>query len=189
MSNDRPLRMFVAASVPPEQLEWLAEATAELRERWPAARWAAIESQHITLKFLGATPPDRLEAVESVCRSVAAGRAPGSLRLGGVGVFPSLRRVRVLWVGLEDPSTVLPSVAGDLDAALEPLGYRTEARAYTPHLTLARFREPVRIEAVPELPEAPAPFPLASIGLWRSHLSPRGARYEQLAELPLGHAP
>lgn len=188
MTGDRPLRLFVAASVPPEQLEWLAGATAKLRERWPAARWAPPDNQHVTLKFLGATPVDRLEAVESVCRSVAAGRAPGSLRLAGLGVFPSSRRARVLWVGLEDPSGLLAELAGDLDAALEPLGYRTESRAYTAHLTLARFRDPVRIEVLPELPEAPAPFPLGSIGLWRSHLPPRGARYEQLAKLPVGHA-
>jgi len=188
VSSERQFRLFVAASAPVEQLRWLAEAAVELRERWPTARWAAAENQHITLKFLGATPPDRLEAVESVCRSVAAGRAPGSLRLGGAGVFPSLRRVRVLWVGLEDPSALLASLAGDLDAALEPLGYRTESRGYTPHLTLARFRDPARMEALPKLPEAPAPFRVGSIGLWRSYLSPRGARYEQLAELPLGHA-
>lgn len=188
MSETRSLRLFLAAPVPPDQLEWLGRETAALRERWPSARWAPPGNQHVTLKFLGSTPPDRLDAVITASRSAAAAQQPAWLRLAALGVFPHLRRARVLWAGLEDPARTLTRLAADLDAALEPLGYRSEARPYKPHLTLARFRTPVRIEDLPPLPGPPEAFPLQAIGLWRSHLSPRGARYELLEELALAHA-
>lgn len=188
MSETKPLRLFLAASVPADQLEWLHGETASLRERWPAARWIPPANQHVTLKFLGSTPPDRLGAVLTASSSAAGVYQRCALRLAGLGVFPNLRRARVLWAGIEDPDAVLTRLAADLDAALEPLGYPTEGRPYRAHLTLARFKTPLRIEELPLLPKPPEAFSLAAVGLWWSHLSPRGATYELLEELPLGHA-
>lgn len=188
MKETKPLRLFVAASVPDDHQAWVEQVSALLERRWPAARWTTTENRHITLKFLGATPEDRLEAVAAACRSAAGAHRPAALRLQGLGVFPNLRRARVLWTGVEDPSGTLTEVARDLDAALEPLGYGSEARAFTPHLTLARFRDPQRIEALPPVAEAPPAFRLEALGLWRSRLSPAGARYERLADLPFGHS-
>ena len=187
MTDQKPVRLFVAASVPESELVWLAEQTVGLRERWPSARWTALENQHVTLKFLGSTPPDRLAAVEAACAGVAEGIEPSELALEGLGVFPSSNRARVLWAGLHDPVETLARVAGGLDHHLEPLGYPVEKRRFTPHLTLARVREPVRIDSLPDLVRAKA-FPLEGFGLWRSHLSPRGARYEQLREFAPGHS-
>lgn len=186
--TEKPLRLFLAMSVPADPLLWLDEATAGWRDLWPGARWTKTDNQHVTLKFLGATPPDLLEPVTAACLTAASRHRPAPLRLGEAGVFPNKRRARVLWVGLDDPSRLLAALAGDLDAVLEPLGFRSEARPYTAHLTLARFKTPVPIEELPRLPEAPPAFTPASIDLWRSRLSPRGANYERLAELPLGHA-
>lgn len=187
--DEKPLRLFLAVSVPADRSIWLAEATAGWRELWPGARWTKRDNQHVTLKFLGPTPPDLLEPVTAACLTASKRHLPSPLRLGDAGVFPNERRARVLWVGLDDPSALLAGLAGDLDAALEPLGFRSEARPYTAHLTLARFKTPVAIGDLPGLPEPPPAFTPTSIGLWRSHLSPRGADYERLAELPLSHAP
>ncbi|MGH2805918.1 MAG: RNA 2',3'-cyclic phosphodiesterase [Actinomycetota bacterium] len=179
--------MFVAVSVPRDQLERVDAEIAPFRDKAIKGRWAPIENQHVTLKFLGGTPPDLLPEVEKVCSMVAAGRHAETVSLGSIGAFPNRNRVRVLWVGLDDPYGLLPHLAGDLDASLEPLGFTTEARSFTPHLTLARFKLPVPLKAgLPELDVADLPeFEVSSFELYRSHMSPKGARYEVLKSFPL----
>jgi RNA 2',3'-cyclic 3'-phosphodiesterase len=184
--SDR-LRLFVAVDVPAQHLQFLADKTAPLREKWPG-RWAPIENQHITLKFLGWVDAAALDRAASICADAAADRSPVSLTLTGLGSFPSRRRMRVLWVGLNDPKGVLVDLAEALERGFESLGFEPEKRDFTPHLTLARFKMPIRLDeqlpdiSVTELPE----FDVAALRLYRSHLSPRGARYEVVREFPLG---
>ena len=181
------IRLFVAVSIPRSHLEHIEREIAGFKEKVTNARWSAIENQHVTLKFLGPTPSDRLDEVSQVCSMVAIGRKPASVRLTGIGAFPSRTRVRVLWVGLDDPDEVMAGLAADLDKSLEPLGYAAEARAFTPHLTLARFRIPVPFKSgLPEIDTSTLdPFPIDELHLFRSHLSPKGARYEVLESFPL----
>ena len=180
------LRLFVAASVPDDHLAWVAERITRRRQRWPEARWTGRDNQHVTLKFLGSTPQERLEEVSSACRQTAAGHSPGPLALGELGVFPSLKRARVLWVGLEDPEHLLARLASTLSDLLAPLGFEPEKRSYAPHLTVARFRTPTAVGKLPLVAPPPEAFLLRSFELWRSHLSPQGARYECLESFPLG---
>jgi RNA 2',3'-cyclic 3'-phosphodiesterase len=179
------LRLFVAASIPEDQLDWVETQVAPLKHRWPQARWAPRSNQHVTLKFLGPAEPDRLAGVLRACELAAAGSRASPIGLQGLGVFPRPRAARVLWVGLDDPAKLLAGLARGLDDALEPLGFKGEKRPYSAHLTVARFREPTSIPELPVLGAPPRPFALRSFGLWRSHLSPKGATYESLAEFEL----
>lgn len=179
------MRLFVAASIPHDQLEWLAARTAPLRVRWPDARWAPIENQHVTVKFLGWVAPAALDDVVTVCRAVARGVEPASLALTSLGAFPNARRARVLWVGLDDPDGALSRLAQGLDEGFEPLGIAAEKRSFSPHLTVARFKAPQPLKPLPDLGAPPQPFELAGFSLWRSHLSPKGARYEVIQRFPL----
>ena len=187
MTEARSLRLFLAVSVPQGHLDWTQEQVVRLRERWPDARWIPAENQHVTLKFLGAASADLLDPIAAACHEAAQTRTPGTVSLGGLGVFPSSKRARVLWVGLDDPAGLLASVAGGLDEALARLGFEPEARAFSPHLTVARFKRPTPVGELPSLPPSPGHFPVAGLGLWRSHLSPKGARYERLATFALGN--
>jgi RNA 2',3'-cyclic 3'-phosphodiesterase len=179
------LRLFFAVEVPAELLESVRAGTAGLRSRWPEARWTTPENQHLTLKFLGATSSDDLGNVVRAGAAVARSHAAAEVALTELGAFPSARRARVLWLGVSDPAGVLQGLAAGLSSACESLGYRPEARPYVPHLTLARFKTPVRLEAELTLEIEAAPFEVSEVGLWRSHLSPKGARYELLESLPL----
>jgi len=181
------LRLFVAVSIPRSHLERVEREVAAFKEKVVNARWTPLENQHVTLKFLGSTPSDRLTEIEQVCELVAATHARSSLSLGGIGAFPSRNRVRVLWVGLDDPAWLLSGVAADLDRAFEPLGFASEARAFTPHLTLCRFKIPVPLKGgLPEIDVSDLdPFRIEAIQLFRSHLSPKGARYEVVSEFAL----
>ena len=179
-------RLFFAVDVPRTLLDEIWESVAPLRKQWPEGRWAPVESQHVTLKFLGWATEDGLDDICSVGREVAERHRQSSLALDGLGSFPSARRVRVLWVGLDDPDGLLAGLAMDLDRGLAGLGFEPEERPYTPHLTLARFKTPRRGEGLPPLEPAPGGFDVDRIVLYRSHLSPRGPRYEPLARFPLG---
>jgi RNA 2',3'-cyclic 3'-phosphodiesterase len=182
----KPLRLFIAASVPVAELQRIDRATKELRDRLIGARWAPIENQHVTLKFLGSTPQESVPEIEEVAASVAAGHAPAELSASGLGAFPSTRRARVLWAGLRDEAGLLASLASELADSLAGLGYEPEKRSFTPHLTLARFKEPMPVDRDRLRLEEGEPFAIDQIELFRSHLSPKGARYEVVRAFGLG---
>jgi 2'-5' RNA ligase len=184
------LRLFIAADLPPDLLENLNESMAPLRARpeFASARWTVAANQHVTLKFLGWVDSQVVDGVVTTLESVASSHEPSTMTIAGLGVFPSERRARVLWVGLDDPAGLLAALAADLEAALAPLGFEVEKRAFTPHLTLARFKPPASIAGV--LSEEPGvtekSFAVDHLALYRSHLHPKGASYEVLGTIPLG---
>ncbi len=190
MSSER-LRLFVAADLPPDLLEALDESLAALRSRpeVESARWTVPANQHVTLKFLSWVEAEAVERIATTLATIAASHKPATITLTQLGVFPSERRARVLWAGLDDPAGLLTALASDLDRVLAPLGFEPESRAFTPHLTLARFKPPASISGVlSELPRLAEPFfEVNHLALYRSHLHPRGARYEILRSLTLGH--
>ncbi|MDQ4095262.1 MAG: RNA 2',3'-cyclic phosphodiesterase [Actinomycetota bacterium] len=187
MSSSGRLRLFVAASVPAPLLAELARATVGLRERWPSARWTPPENQHVTLKFLGWVDEGLTPALHEVVATTAAEHDPAKVSLAGLGVFPGPTAARVLWAGLDDPKGLLRSLANDLDERLEPLGFESEQRPFRAHVTLARFKERVRADGLPGLDLGEnAVFGVQAIELFRSHLSPRGPRYEVVRSFPLG---
>lgn len=189
MSSER-LRLFVAADLPPDLLGALSETLASLRSRpeVASARWTQPANQHVTLKFLGWVEAGTLDPITDALAAVASSHEPATLSLSGLGAFPSARRARVLWAGLDDPAGLLAALASNLEAALAPLGFGSETRPFAPHLTLARFKPPASIAGVlSEVPPVAEPsFEVDRLALYRSHLHPKGARYEILRSLGLG---
>lgn len=185
----KPLRLFAAADLPGGHREAVEEVVAPWRDRLPGGRWDPQEKWHVTLKFLGRTWPRLVGWVEDVCRETSASVQPFPVRLTGLGVFPSPGRARVLWVGLDDPSEGLTRLAAGLDARLVP-EFEPERRPFTPHVTVARFRQPARIpdpEALRGIECSAPPFTVDRLVLYRSHLQgPRGSRYEAVGTFPLG---
>jgi 2'-5' RNA ligase len=142
-----------------------------------------LANQHVTLKFLGATWPRLVGWVEETVRAVAASRAAFEIRVEGLGAFPSERRARVLWAGLEEDGSVGRLAAGLEDALARE--FRPEARAFTPHLTLARFEPAERLTDLPAVLDL-EPFVVERIVLFRSHLRRPAPIYEPLRTFELG---
>jgi RNA 2',3'-cyclic 3'-phosphodiesterase len=167
--------------IPDAVKDELHRRMAPYRGRMPEARWTRPENWHVTIKFLGATYPRLVTEVESAVDAAAEAVTPFESAITVLGAFPSARRARVLWAGLEDKGECLASAARDLDERLCE-HFKPEARGLTPHLTLARLRTPINLEdAAPAwigFPVASAPFTIDRLVLYRSHPSPRGARYE-----------
>lgn len=183
-----PLRLFAAVDLPDRVLRVVDGAIEPWRERLPRARWVRPENWHVTVKFLGRTWPRLVSWVTSACREAAGQIRPFRLGIEGMGAFPGATRARVLWVGLEDPDGSLRALAGALDERLAR-EFAPEKRAFTAHLTVARCNPPVPIREHAEELAATRfdvePFRIGELVLYRSHLSPRGARYEPLERFPL----
>jgi len=180
------VRLFVAVDVPDDIRDAIeSEIVGELRDSVPGARWTRGEGRHLTLKFLGNVVEDRVEEIASVLGDIAVRDASFEARFAAVGGFPNVRRPRVLWIGVDEGSAELSELARHVEAGLEPLGFEPEGWAFHGHLTLARFPSPRAIE-LPDIDVRLRPFRVAEVVLFRSHLHPKGARYEALRRFALG---
>ena len=147
-------RLFLAVPLADDVKALVAAQIASLeREGWPV-RWVQPETPHLTLQFLGETAPERAELLRLALPAVVARHAAFDLRTAALGVFPSFRRPRVLWLGLHGPVHRLESLHGGRgeDAARARFSGRDEP--YHPHITLGRVRngdgERVRLRDLPE---------------------------------------
>ncbi len=180
------VRLFAAFDVPLGHREHLQREIDYLKAIMSDARWTDLAGQHVTLKFLGWIDQASVGEAAEICREVCAGFAPSQLRLTELGAFPSMKRARVLWCGIEDEPGAAAGLARGLDLGMTGL-VAPEERAFTPHLTLARFRAPQPLGdefQQPDLSDLPS-FELDHVVLYRSHLSPKGARYEEIERFPL----
>jgi RNA 2',3'-cyclic 3'-phosphodiesterase len=181
----KPDRLFVAIEIPDDAKTAVEEAFRPWREAFPQARWAPRENWHVTVKFLGRTWPRLREWVPARIADAAGSTPPFEVALSGVGSFPSRRKGRVLWAGLDDGGE-LSSVAARVDAALAD-EFAAETRPFHAHLTVARSDPPI------PLPDGFASTRLATpawtvdgLVLFRSHLRRPAPIYEPIGRFELG---
>ena len=143
----------------------------------------------MTLKFLGSTWPRLVEPVRRAIASAAGDQSPFETALTEIGAFPTAKRARVLWAGLSDPHERFAPLVEKLGELLRE-HFVPDQRAFTPHLTLARLNPPANLaQAAPDLvgtSVSSRTFTVDRLVLYRSHLSPRGARYESVGEFRFG---
>jgi 2'-5' RNA ligase len=186
------MRLFVALEIPVAVRDNLAALIMELRDLSAKVgdkrpRWVRRENLHVTLKFIGEVSPEKLEGIRGALSAIRSD-APVEIKFLGLGFFPNDQHPRVLWAGLE-VSANLPSLAGDIDGALETQGIARERRAFTPHLTLARIEPPglhEKLCAAIQKNEARdfGSFQAREFRLIESKLKPSGAEYTTLASYP-----
>jgi RNA 2',3'-cyclic 3'-phosphodiesterase len=162
--------------------EELGRAIAALETSVAGARWVPVQNIHVTLAFLGRVDDGHVAAISAAIADAVQDHIDFTARLGELGAFPSIRRARVIWAGLDDPTRGLAGLAGSVADALEPLGFAREARPFQPHATIARLKQPAPVE----LTVAPTPlaFPIERISLFESHLQRPAPMYEELATFP-----
>jgi RNA 2',3'-cyclic 3'-phosphodiesterase len=185
------MRTFVAWNPDDSVRRSLAGALGELvAAEWPV-RWVDPADLHLTLCFLGEVPAAQIDAVSAALHGVVAGRPPFELRLGGFGAFPSMRRPRVLWVGVE-PAPALLALQRELSSELRGVGSAREEPIFTPHITVARLRRDARppsgVEAASRRFDWSARQDVASIAVMKSIPDTRGSRYERVLSVDLGGA-
>jgi 2'-5' RNA ligase len=134
------MRLFTAIDLPPEVTGRLDALITKLRPR-ANIRWSPAANLHITTKFIGQWPEERLAELQAALAGMGR-RAPIPIRVSGLGFFPNRKSPHVFWAGVEAPAE-LTALARDTDLALAKLGVEPESREYSPHLTLARIKETV----------------------------------------------
>lgn len=178
------MRLFTAIDLPPASLAALSRLLDRLR---PTARinWSPPSNLHITTKFIGEWPDNRLGEIQAALASLGP-REPIPIEVRGVGFFPNPHSPRVFWAAVRAPGS-LAALARETGQALERLGVATEKRLFSPHLTLARIKQPVPVQA---LTSAIAALPSVEFGsfaadrffLYRSQLNPGGSVYTRLSD-------
>lgn len=196
------IRTFVAIELDAPLRKALAQAQADLRSRLQKAmgpdvriQWVKPESVHLTLKFLGDIPEERVPEIVAALARATGACVRCTVDVGGLGAFPDARMPRVLWVGLSGQVAGVARLAADVERALVELGFAPEPKPFNPHLTLARIKERSRdigrALAADRMLERTAPIGTVmvnAIALMKSELKPSGAVYTKLCEAPLKEA-
>jgi len=196
------MRIFIGIDLDPEVRVRIARFLEGVQGFAPDARWVRPESLHITLKFIGEQPAERVEAISERLRRVES--SSFEIRSAGYGFFPTAKAARVFWVGIQ-AGPQLAEVAEKIDMAVAELGIPREDRPFSPHLTLARAGAGRRSGA-PQWHKGDGPNPtfavlekrLAAMGkldfgrmtahefiLYQSQLSPGGSKYNKLQRFAL----
>ena len=182
------MRAFIAAELGREARDAIEALTSELNRELAGVRWIRVDNMHLTLKFLGDVEETFVDALISPVASSLA-RVPGPFEIGidGVGTFGA-RQPRVIWAGVEDRSGLLARMQQAVEEALAPLGIAKEKRSFSPHITLARLKNPVVGLARAIGPRKGIHLGVSAIDscvLFKSILGPGGARHERLHLFPI----
>jgi len=192
--NVEVIRSFIAIELPEElkaDLKSLQNSLITNRQDW--MKWVSPDSIHLTLKFLGDIATDKIDEIIMAMEESSAGIPPFSLQIEGLGVFPNLKRIQVVWVGLTGELNYLNTIQENIENNLAILGYPAEGREFTPHLTLGRVRyaiPPAEQQKFVEIFNKTAfesvhKIDIKSINLMKSQLTPRGAIYTRIGMVPL----
>lgn len=181
------MRLFVAILISDAVRRGIRSALDDFPVTDPPWRWAEPATWHVTIKFLGETPPADLDRVIAALQGVATRHAAFELTLGAFGAFPNLRAPRVLFFGAVNGVAPCAALAADVDAALfAALGLERETRRFHAHATVARVKDPLpdaiarRLALVPPLTDAVTR--VDGFTLVESRLQRAGARYTTVKE-------
>ena len=189
----KKVRAFIAISLPERVLQAIAKLQESLKGSGFKIRWTRKEGIHLTIKFLGDIYWDDVEKIHEAMEQTTRNFSPFNLRGKGVGVFPDIRRPRVVWVGITGDVEELGLLQRDLEDQLNNIGFPKERRSFKGHLTVGRVKGRVDLAKLANALEAAGefrtePFMVQSVVLFQSDLRPNGAVYSRLTEVPLGNA-
>lgn len=191
-------RLFVAIPMPEAARNLMGRVIQLLaHEDWPV-RWIDPDTAHMTLHFLGATPPEQAELLRMALATPAAKIPTFELKTSGLGVFPNARRPRVIWIGLDGETDQLQRLYREIGGTLSALGLAPDTDRFNPHITLGRVRDtasPAFAAAIQTQLDANSAtsritansvkVPVDEILLVRSFLDAKGAKHTPIASFPL----
>ena len=184
------LRIFIAIKIPGIVAKQIIRTSEPLRKIKDRVKWVEPENFHLTLKFLGDTPQDRLEPICDALCAATKNTGKFDVTFGGAGAFPGPRRPKVLWIGVNQGGHQMIRMAESVDQALETLGFTREKRPFSPHLTIGRYKDRRGGGNLTEPLQAMAEFTTDiftcdKIHLIKSVLTPKGPIYTTLESFTL----
>jgi 2'-5' RNA ligase len=184
------IRAFIAIELPEKIIASISRVQESIRSQGFKVRWVRPQNIHLTLKFLGDIKAAETKAVEKVVLDSVVGSAPISMTARGLGVFPGIKRPRVIWVGIGGQTDELIELQQTLDKKLATIGFSRERRPFKGHLTMGRVKAKIDSKRLLEAMKAfdgfeTEPFVADRLILFQSDLKPSGAVYAKLMEAPL----
>jgi len=191
------IRAFIAIELTAEIQNRLDEVITAFKKQLNGVpvRWVPAGNIHLTLKFLGDVSMANLKILTDILITEVAGHRPFEVSVGGAGAFPSNRRPRVIWVGVEAPSE-LALIQSGIEAAMARLGYPREDRPFSPHLTVGRVSRNANSDDTHMISKVLETSRVGFLGaacvqeicLFRSDLHPTGAVYTRIYNAPLSQS-
>jgi 2'-5' RNA ligase len=183
-----PIRTFIAIDLPPAVISLLAKVQEELKAAGLQVKWVRPKNIHLTLKFIGNISPSSIDKIYGAMTDAVDDIAGINLVAREVGVFPGIKRPRIIWVGLGGQIQLVFAIQRALEDNLEALGIKKEIRPFKGHLTLGRFKQTVHPDTIRRLMQEYAnlsseEFTVSRIVLFRSELKPTGAVYTPLQQV------
>ena len=184
------IRTFVACELPREIRSEIGQIQEDLKHRRLRLKWVRPENLHLTLKFLGDVSTGQIDTIVAAIEKVARAFMPISLAAKGIGVFPGIRRPRVLWVGIGGQFPQLGQLQATVADELARAGFPAEKRPYKGHLTIGRIKTAVDprqlAAALTEYADfETTAFTVDEVVLFRSQLRPDGPVYTRLRNVTL----
>lgn len=184
------MRLFTGIDLPEDAIDVFERLLVRFR---PAAhlKWSPAYNLHITARFIGEWPEAKLDELKEALLKVPP-RPPIKISFRGLGWFPNARRPRVFWAGV-DAGTQMKELAHDIDSALELIGLPRDERELSPHLTLARIKQPVPLDKLLQMVATMENAEFASFladrfYLYRSQPGSAGSIYTKLSEFRFAEA-
>lgn len=188
------IRSFIAIELPDELKKELAQLEDRLESgQHSGVKWVNPYGIHLTLKFLGSIAADMVGDITRIMEASVQGIHPFRLEVKNLGVFPNLRRIQVVWVGVKGEVDKLAQLQQRVESDLANLGFTLESRQFTPHLTLARLRPQAKSNErqrfgqliVDTEFEAVSAIKVDTLSLMRSELTRDGAIYSRISSVRL----
>jgi 2'-5' RNA ligase len=180
------IRAFIAIEMSPEIHDKLDDVITQVKDKLKGlpVRWVQVKNIHLTLKFLGDVSESNLQVLKDCLDAETLGHLPFEISVGGLGVFPSYHRPRVIWVGI-DATVDLLSLQRRIELEAENLGYAREEQKFSPHLTLGRLDRHASTSEAHQIGEILEAIKVETLGkllvqrvnLYKSDLQPSGAVY------------
>jgi len=185
------IRAFIAISLPKEIRKFLKDLQRQLRASGIKASWPKPETMHLTLKFLGNISISKLDTFKTCMARAITGIPIHTLSVSGIGVFPTVKKTRVIWFGIRGQTDILEKLANRLEFILfEEMEIKMENRRFSPHLTIARVKKPIfpktMIKRLQEFRDFHSEeFFVSEIKLFQSELLSSGAIHKIIFSVPL----
>ncbi len=182
------MRCFIAIPLPENIREEILNIQGQFKPLNLHAKWVEYQNLHVTLKFLGQVEQERIPEIKDIISKISSITQPFSLTLSETGAFPSLRKPRVLWVGIK-PQEPPVRIINYLNESLAKIGSEPEKRKPHPHITIARIKSSKNIHKLEKilsyLKNNNLEWMVKEITLFKSILTSKGAVYERLCEVYL----
>lgn len=178
------IRTFIALEIPQDIKAYLGEIISGLKHKNRGIKWVQPEGLHITLKFLGNIDETIIPSLSRELDAVAVSFPEACVSLSRLGAFPDTRRPRVIWAGLGGDTAILADIAEKTDIVCTSFGMEPEKRPFRAHITIGRLKIPTVVDLAQEIREKD--FTINHLILYKSELTPSGARYSVLQRSVLG---